>query len=117
MKRSLLSLALAASVVCVAQARAQVPTSKATPAGVKPGKHQTSGVHKPGKITQPAPKSSIFIGGEIVDIPSRDCGQKVSEALDKNAAVPVSDPRCADAMNRALELQEHPKPNDEGDSD
>jgi hypothetical protein len=57
-------------------------------------------------IVIPPPSTQILFDREIVDIPSSgDCLQKVKQALDAHAVVPVSDPRCAAAMNRALELQ------------
>jgi hypothetical protein len=59
-----------------------------------------------GQIGRQHPQSTqILVGGEIVDIPNSDCLQVVSQALAKRAVVPVSDPRCANAMNRALDLQ------------
>ncbi|MGH7923291.1 MAG: hypothetical protein ACREQH_01715 [Candidatus Binatus sp.] len=62
-----------------------------------------------GQIIHPAPGLSILVGGEIVLIPNSDCNQKLAQALANHAAVPVSDPRCADAINRALDLQRtHP---------
>ena len=122
MKRSFLSITVAALVLCLTQALAQVPTSTLTPGGVAPSAQSTpaqqngsatSGVQNPamlGQIELPAPSNQILFDREIVDIPtSGDCQQKVKQALEAHAVVPVSDPRCAAAMNRALELQRtHP---------
>ncbi|HEY9158757.1 hypothetical protein [Candidatus Binatus sp.] len=67
-----------------------------------------------GQIEHPAPSTQILFDREVVDIPNNgdcfDCPQKVAQALANHAAVPVSNPRCAAAMNRALELQRtHPE--------
>jgi hypothetical protein len=56
----------------------------------------------------------VLIGEELVDIPNNgdnlDCPQKVAQAIANHAVVPVSNPRCAAAMNRVLELQRaHPE--------
>ena len=119
LKRSFLSITVAALVLCLTQARAQVPTSTVTPGGVAPSEQRapsqadgstSSGVRNPGIITLPAPTDAILFGREIVVIPgSGDCLQKVRQALEAHAVVPVPDPRCAAAMKRALELQRtHP---------
>jgi hypothetical protein len=124
LKRPFLSVvAVAALVLCLKQARAQVPTAGTpTSGGVAPSGQPTpaqengsatSGVQNPamiGQIEHPAPSTQILFDREIVDIPtSGDCLQKVKQALEAHAVVPVSDPRCAAAMNRALELQRtHP---------
>src|ERR1700730_3497175 len=85
-----------------------MPSSQASPA--QPQGNRASGVHNLGIITLPAPSTQILFGPEIVDVPSSgDCLQKVSQAIANHAVVPVSDPRCAAAINRALELQRtHP---------
>jgi hypothetical protein len=64
-----------------------------------------------GQIMHSAPSMQILIGRELVDIPTTgDCPQKVAQALANHAVVPVSNTRCADAMNRVLELQRaHPE--------
>lgn len=119
LKRSFLSITVAALVLCLTQARAQVPTSTVTPGGVAPSeqpvpsqasRNSSSGTGDPGVITLPPPANQVLIGPDLVNIPSSgDCLQKVKQALDAHAVVPVSDPRCAAAMNRALELQRtHP---------
>jgi hypothetical protein len=56
----------------------------------------------------------VLIREELVDIPNNgdnlDCPQKVAQAIANHTAVPVSNPRCAAAMNRVLELQRaHPE--------
>jgi hypothetical protein len=124
LKRFLPSVvATTALFLCLTQALAQVPTSTLTPGSVAPSGQPTpaqqngntlSGVQNPamiGQIQLPAPSTQILFDREIVDIPSSgDCLQKVKQALDAHAVVPVSDPRCAAAMNRALELQRtHPE--------
>lgn len=89
-----------------------MPESQATPAQ-REG-NTASGVQNPAMIghliEHPAPSTEILFDREIVDIPgSGGCLQKVTQALANHAVVPVSDPRCAAAMNRALELQRtHP---------
>ena len=126
LKRSFLSLTVAALVLCLTQARAQDAISTVTPGGVAPSEQPapsqadgstSSGVRNPGIITLPAPSTGITVGGETVLVPNSDCLQKVAQALANRAVVPVSDPRCADAMNRALELQEtRPEPGAEGNT-
>src|SRR5260370_10765274 len=93
LKRSFLSITVAALVLCLTQALAQVPTSTLTPGGVAPTAQSTpaqqngsatSGVQNPamiGQIQLPAPRPVISIGGEILDIPNSDCARKVTEAL------------------------------------
>ena len=122
LKRSFLSMTVAALVLCLTQALAQVPTSTLTPGSVAPSGQPTpaqetgsttSGVQNPamiGQIEHPAPSTQILFDREIVDIPTTgDCLQQVKQALEAHAVVPVSDPHCASAMNRALELQRtHP---------
>ena len=116
------SFVVAGLILYLTQARAQVPTSTLTPGGVAPSGQPTpaqengntaSGVPNPmigHMIVHPPPGEQILIGRDLVNIPSSDdCLQKVKQALEAHAVVPVSDPRCAAAMNRALELQRtHP---------
>jgi hypothetical protein len=124
LKWSFLSVvAVAALLLCLTQARAQIPTANTpTPGGIAPSWQPTpaqengntaSGVPNPmigHMIVHPPPGEQILIGRDLVNIPSTDdCAQKVKQALEAHAVVPVSDPRCAAAMNRALELQRtHP---------
>jgi hypothetical protein len=118
LKWSSLSLVIGALGLCLAQAHAQLPTNVATPGGIMPSSlptpsqangSTTSGIQGRGMIGQIGrqhPQSmQILVGREIVDIPSRDCLQVVTQALAKHAVVPVSDPRCANAIKHAIELQ------------
>jgi len=126
LKRSFLLITVAALVLCLTQARAQVPTSNLTLGSAAPSGQPTpsqasrsssSGAGDPGVITLPEPSTGITVGGETVLVPNSDCLQKVAQALANRAVVPVSDPRCADAMNRALELQAtRPEPGAEGNT-
>jgi hypothetical protein len=66
-------------------------------------------------------KNGEFIQGEYVHagpgidigVPGRACRDAVYKALDAHAPVPVSDPRCAEAMQKALTIQsQNPEPTD-----
>ena len=63
-------------------------------------------------LVQHPQSTYVNVGGETVSLPNEECARLVAEALQRKVAIPVPDSSrsssggwCADAMNRALELQ------------
>jgi hypothetical protein len=111
---------------CVVTVRAQGPAGSDTPnptaipggaaaIGEPTSVWTPSASKKVGGMTGPVqqPQSTyVNVGGETVSLPNAECARLVAEALQRKAVVPVPDSSgssssgwCADAMNRALELQ------------
>lgn len=122
---ALLSVA-ALLAFCVVTVRAQGPAGSDTPTPTAiPG--GAAAIGEPTSVWTPSaskkvggttglvqrPQSTyVNVGGETVSLPNAECARLVAEALQQKAAIPVPDSGrsssrswCADAMNRALELQ------------